>query len=276
MMGIKSKLNGYCAESLGGLEDGVSPLEMASAYATIANGGYRNRPRMIKKVVDREGKTVKLPKRWRVHRTKAFSNAVTYEATKILKQNIQSGTGTHANIGCPAGRQDRHHRQEHRCLVRRLHAAAVDRGLGRLPGLDRDLDERHVRADRRQHRRRHLPGRHLGRVHEEGRRQVLRRLQEAHGAVHEPAVPRPLRARGRQGRREGRADGDERRPDRAGRRSRDPDHARRRLPGRQARRSPPPTTTRASIRARTRHLRSKRRPPTTAAGRRRPPTAELA
>ena len=102
MMGIKSKLNGYCAESLGGLEDGVSPLEMASAYATIANGGYRNRPRMIEKVVDREGKTVKLPKRWRVHRAKVFSNGVTYEATKILKQNIQSGTGTHANIGCPA------------------------------------------------------------------------------------------------------------------------------------------------------------------------------
>ena len=53
MMGIKSKLNGFCAESLGGLEDGVSPLEMASAYATIANGGYRNRPRMIKKIVAR-------------------------------------------------------------------------------------------------------------------------------------------------------------------------------------------------------------------------------
>ena len=47
MMGIKSKLNGYCAETLGGLEDGVSPLEMANAYATIANGGYRNRPRAI-------------------------------------------------------------------------------------------------------------------------------------------------------------------------------------------------------------------------------------
>jgi penicillin-binding protein 1A len=103
MMGIKSKLNGYCAESLGGLEDGVSPLEMASAYATIANGGYRNRPRAIKKVVDREGKTLKLPKRWRIHRVKAFEGGVTYEATKILKQNIQSGTGTHANIGCPAG-----------------------------------------------------------------------------------------------------------------------------------------------------------------------------
>src|SRR4051794_40897469 len=103
MMGIKSKLNGFCAESLGGLEDGVSPLEMASAYATIANGGYRNRPRMIEKVVDGDGKKVKLPARWRVHRVKAFSDGVTYEATKILQQNIQGGTGTHANIGCPAG-----------------------------------------------------------------------------------------------------------------------------------------------------------------------------
>jgi penicillin-binding protein 1A len=102
MMGIRSKLNGYCAESLGGLEDGVSPLEMASAYATIANGGYRNRPRAIKRIVDRDGKELKLPKRWRVHRVKAFEDGVTYEATKILQQNIQGGTGTHANIGCPA------------------------------------------------------------------------------------------------------------------------------------------------------------------------------
>jgi penicillin-binding protein 1A len=102
MMGIKSKLSGYCAETLGGLENGVSPLEMASAYATIANGGYRNRPRVISKVVQRDG-TSKLPRRWRVHRVKAFPDGVTYEATKILEQNIQGGTGTKANIGCPAG-----------------------------------------------------------------------------------------------------------------------------------------------------------------------------
>jgi penicillin-binding protein 1A len=37
-----------------------------------------------------------------VHRVKAFQDGVTYEATKILQQNIQEGTGTHANIGCPA------------------------------------------------------------------------------------------------------------------------------------------------------------------------------
>jgi penicillin-binding protein 1A len=102
MMGIKSELNGFCAESLGGLERGVSPLEMANAYATIANGGYRTRPRVIKKIIDREGKQLKLPARWRVKRTKAFSDGVTYEATKILEQNMTSGTGTHAQIGCPA------------------------------------------------------------------------------------------------------------------------------------------------------------------------------
>jgi penicillin-binding protein 1A len=102
MMGIKSKLLGYCAETLGGLEDGVSPLEMASAYATIANGGSRNRPRAIRKVTTREGRS-ELPARWRVHRVKAFEDGVTYEATKILQQNMTSGTGGHAQIGCPAG-----------------------------------------------------------------------------------------------------------------------------------------------------------------------------
>jgi len=102
MMGIKSTLNGFCAESLGGLERGVSPLEMANAYATIADGGYRNRPRVIQKIV-RDGKTEKLPKRWRVHRVKAFESGVTYEAVKILEQNVAGGTGTHAQIGCTQG-----------------------------------------------------------------------------------------------------------------------------------------------------------------------------
>ncbi len=101
MMGIKSKLNGYCAETLGGLEDGVSPLEMANAYATIADGGYRNRPRVIKKIITRDGHS-ELPNRWKVHRAKAFEDGVTYEATRILEQNVQAGTGTHANFGCPA------------------------------------------------------------------------------------------------------------------------------------------------------------------------------
>ena len=102
-MGIKRRhVEGLPAESLGGLKYGVSPLEMATAYATIASGGYRNRPTAITKVqFEGTGKS-ELPRRWRPHRTKVFPDGVTYEATKILEQNIQAGTGTHANIGCPA------------------------------------------------------------------------------------------------------------------------------------------------------------------------------
>jgi penicillin-binding protein 1A len=101
MLGITSPLHGYCAETLGGLSNGVSPLEMANAYATIADGGYRNRPRAIRRVEFPDGKS-ELPRRWRVKRTKAFENGVTYEATQILEANVQGGTGTHAQIGCPA------------------------------------------------------------------------------------------------------------------------------------------------------------------------------
>jgi penicillin-binding protein 1A len=104
-MGIRSKLNGYPAESLGGLENGVSPLEMATAYATIASGGYRNRPTAITRIVfpdghAEEGKS--LPKRFRVKRTKVFSDGVAALGREILEQNMVSGTGTRAQIGCPA------------------------------------------------------------------------------------------------------------------------------------------------------------------------------
>src|SRR5215203_945955 len=101
-MGIKTKLDGYPAESLGGLTLGVSPLEMANAFATIASGGMRNRPTAITKITFPDGKS-DLPRRFKVKRTKAFEDGVTAEATKILVTNIQGGTGTKANIGCPAG-----------------------------------------------------------------------------------------------------------------------------------------------------------------------------
>jgi penicillin-binding protein 1A len=101
MMGITSKLNGYPAEGLGGLEDGVSPLEMATAYSSISNGGYRIKPIAIKKVTFPDGKVKDLGK---PKRTKVFSDAVTTKALDILKQNVQRGTGTAAQQGgCPVG-----------------------------------------------------------------------------------------------------------------------------------------------------------------------------
>jgi penicillin-binding protein 1A len=100
-MGIKTRLNAYPAEGLGGLERGVSPLEMADAYATIASGGWRNRAKAVTRVCFKAtGKCDDLSK---PHRTRAFEDGVTAEATDILRKNIQGGTGTKANINCPAG-----------------------------------------------------------------------------------------------------------------------------------------------------------------------------
>jgi penicillin-binding protein 1A len=98
-MGITSPLHGYPAEGLGGLTDGVSPLEMARAYATIASGGWRMKPIAITKVTFPDGHHENLGK---PRRHRAFSDGVTYEATQILEKNVQSGTGTRAQIGCPA------------------------------------------------------------------------------------------------------------------------------------------------------------------------------
>ena len=104
-MGITSTLKGYPAETLGGLENGVSPLEMATAYASIASGGYRLRPTAITKIVFPDGRVEKgddLPPRFRVKKVRIFEDGVAAEATEILEQNIQGGTGTHATIGCAA------------------------------------------------------------------------------------------------------------------------------------------------------------------------------
>jgi penicillin-binding protein 1A len=97
-MGITSPLEALPAEGLGGLKIGVSPLEMANAYATIASGGWRNKPIAITRVQFPDGHTDDLG---RPHRVKVFSDSVTSTVTGILEQNMHSGTATHADVGCP-------------------------------------------------------------------------------------------------------------------------------------------------------------------------------
>ncbi|MBI4897876.1 MAG: transglycosylase domain-containing protein [Actinobacteria bacterium] len=101
LLGIRSKLNGYPAESLGGLERGVSPLEMSRAYATISAGGVRAQPEAIEKVIFPGGKTDDIGKPQRV---KVLKDGVTFEATKILRANVTGGTGTGTRnyFTCPA------------------------------------------------------------------------------------------------------------------------------------------------------------------------------
>ncbi|MGA7434712.1 MAG: transglycosylase domain-containing protein [Solirubrobacterales bacterium] len=96
-LGIKTQLDGYPAETLGGLKIGVSPLEMAGAYATLAAGGVRRNPTAIRKVVFPNGDEDR-PGRGKSERV--MSEPAAYEVTKILNGNITGGTGTGAYTGC--------------------------------------------------------------------------------------------------------------------------------------------------------------------------------
>jgi penicillin-binding protein 1A len=114
-LGVRSSLKtreGAYVPSLGLGAMGVSPLDMASAYATFAAGGMYSRPMAITKVVLPDGK-VDESAGWGVpERRRVIQDGVAYEVTKILRDNINAGTGTGANIPRPAagktGTTERH------------------------------------------------------------------------------------------------------------------------------------------------------------------------
>jgi penicillin-binding protein 1A len=97
-MGITTELDGIPAEGIGGLRLGVSPLELTDAYATLASGGIHHDPVSIEKVTFPNGKVDRpqgaQPKR-------VLSEAVAYQVTRLLHDNITEGTGTAAYTGCP-------------------------------------------------------------------------------------------------------------------------------------------------------------------------------
>jgi penicillin-binding protein 1A len=103
-LGVRSSLKtreGAYVPSLGLGSIGVSPLDMASAYATLAAGGIYSEPMAITKVAFADGgedRNWGRPKRHRV-----IADWVAAKVTEILEENIQSGTGVGANIGRPAG-----------------------------------------------------------------------------------------------------------------------------------------------------------------------------
>src|SRR3954453_376422 len=99
MMGVTTKLDGLPAEGLGGLRLGVSPLEMADASRPLASGGVHHKPTAIVKVEFPDGKVDDLGK---VRGNRVMTDGQAAEVTKVLKQNVQSGTGINANYGCPA------------------------------------------------------------------------------------------------------------------------------------------------------------------------------
>ena len=161
-LGIASELDDNPAMILGGLKNGVTPLEMAYAYNTLANEGTQvtgtlgsrgngKGPVAIEEVVDEEGDDKLFP----------TPPAAAARTRRSPKQVVDPAVARHRDRHPPhrrhqrhrqerAGRrrlhlgQDRDDRQQRRRLVRRCQRGHHRGGLGRLPGR-RDPDDDRVR-----------------------------------------------------------------------------------------------------------------------------------
>jgi penicillin-binding protein 1A len=99
-LGIRSHLDVVPAMGLGA--DAISPLEEASAFATLAAGGIYSKPMAIREVKFANGK-VDTDAGWgKPQRRRAISDGVAYEVTRILQDNVLQGTGVGAYFGRPA------------------------------------------------------------------------------------------------------------------------------------------------------------------------------
>ena len=103
-LGVRTRLDvhGAYVPSIGLGSIAVSPLDMASAYATLAAGGIRSKPMAITKVIFPNGKRDTSADWGKPRRTRVISQGVAYEVTQILQQNVLYGTGVGANFGRPA------------------------------------------------------------------------------------------------------------------------------------------------------------------------------
>jgi penicillin-binding protein 1A len=99
-MGITSPLDSVPAEAIGGLRIGVTPLEMADAYATLANGGVHHDATAVAKVIFPNGKTDSVSPD---SGDRVLTPGQAYEVTKVLEGVITSGTGAgYTSTGCSA------------------------------------------------------------------------------------------------------------------------------------------------------------------------------
>lgn len=95
-MGITTLGNETLPLSIGGMNIGITPLEMAGAYAAIANDGVYTKPTFYTKVVDSNGNTVLTPNQ---PKTKVISEQNAYIARSIMKEpTLSGGTATYCSI----------------------------------------------------------------------------------------------------------------------------------------------------------------------------------
>jgi penicillin-binding protein 1A len=97
-MGINTPLSEVPSAALG--TNPVNPLDMASAFGSLATGGIHHPPVAIRKIVD--STSGKILYQDDTEAKRVLEPATAYLTTSALERVIESGTGTGAQIGRPA------------------------------------------------------------------------------------------------------------------------------------------------------------------------------
>jgi penicillin-binding protein 1A len=103
-MGIEAPLESVPAEAIGGLAVGVTPLEQADGYATLASGGIHHEPTAISRVEFPNGKVEETDPD---SGERVLTEGQAYEVTRLLEGVITQGTGagyTYMGCGAEAGK----------------------------------------------------------------------------------------------------------------------------------------------------------------------------
>ncbi len=107
-LGVQTHLSTNPAMVLGGLKEGVTPLEWSYAFSTLANDGDRvsgtlapipgDSPVAYTQVTDQDDDIIKGGDNDSIH-TQVIDSGVAEEAKSILRSVVTSGTGVRADIG---------------------------------------------------------------------------------------------------------------------------------------------------------------------------------
>jgi penicillin-binding protein 2A len=87
----------YYGLALGGLKNGVTPLQMAQAYTAFANNGVKSEAYFVRKIVDSKGRVIYEAK---PSTTRVMSNNTAKTLSAMMLGVMSNGTGVNAN---PAG-----------------------------------------------------------------------------------------------------------------------------------------------------------------------------
>jgi len=88
-MGIQSEIPNYPAVALGAID--VTPIELVRAYAPFANGGFRVRPRLVRRIDTLDGEVLYSGESAPLERVIDPRDA--YELTSMLRAVVDYGTG---------------------------------------------------------------------------------------------------------------------------------------------------------------------------------------